>query len=320
MPPADNDTNENDSPDLTAPPEGATTPDTPEAPAEDVDTETETPEADPSPEGESTESDEQVEESDESESEDEPAAEQAPVQGKSDDLEEVRRELAALRSERQIMLELLKERQQKVVTPPPPDPTADVPDEVLRMALFGDTTGQWQSVPQDMKAKAVKLAQEHVSRTIREARSPKVRVEGLKDELNQAVFEQVAPLVEDYHSRKAREVADKHLTPLKDPVVEKRAKELFAEMPGSKSTNWKDIERALQAAASQARAEALEKRFQEQENRSKAKQVQKGSTGGTKLKSGTKGSSPKPSIDNPPPMKPGERLSDYNARIKTLLG
>lgn len=313
--------NENDSPALTGAPEGATTSETPEAPAESADPADETPEADPSPEGESTDEGEQSEESTEIEIEDEPAAPKAPDQAKTNDLEEVRRELAALRSERQVMLELLRESRQKVTTPPPaPDPTADVPDDVLRMALFGDSTGQWQSVPQDVKAKAVKLAQEHVSRTIREARSPKVRVEAIKDELNQAVFEQVAPLVEDYHSRKAREVAEKHLTPLKDPVVEKRAKELFAEMPGSKSTSWKDIERALQAAASQARAEALEKRFQEQENKSKAKQVQKGSTGGTKLKSGTKGSAIKPSLEAPPPMKPGERLSDYNARIKALLG
>lgn len=307
--------NENENEDLTPAAAGDTTPNTPEAPAEGDEPQAEEPEVDLSDEEGSAAEGDETEESD-SESEDEPAAEQAPVQGKSEDQDDWRKEIASLREERRVMLDLLKERQQPPA-PPPPDPNADVPDEVLRMALFGDSTGQWKTVPQDIQAKALRLAQEHVSREIRAARSPKV----LKDEIQQAVFEQVAPLVEDYHSRKARELTERHLAPLKDPAMEARAKELFKTMPGANSANWRDIEKALEAAATKARAEVLEKRFREQDNKTKAGKVQKTGNGGTKLKPTGKPGTPAKVVskDSRPPMKPGERLTDYFDRIKSYL-
>lgn len=305
--------------DLTSTQEGGNTDSAPEGSPEGEDSETESSEDGPSQEGEL--SDEETEGSETEGSEEEEAADEAPPQGKSDvdPLAEIRQEIAGLKAERQALLGLLAERKQ-APAPPPPDPNADVPDDAIRMALFGASQEQWQPYSPEVRTKAFKLASEHVAREVRAARTPNVRVEGLKADLDRAVLEQVTPLLEDYHSRKAAELVTRHLSPLKDPTLEARARELFTTLPGAKSSNWGEIDLALKTAAALAKAESREKQDKARENKDKAKLVQKGSTGGTKLKGGGgKPNTAKFSANNLPPMKPGERASDYAARIKPYM-
>lgn len=183
------------------------------------------------------------------------------------------------------------------------------------MAMLGSTEEAWRAYPQEVRERAFKIARDHLDREIERAINP----QDVQGEVERKVLERVQPILEDFHSRRAREVRERHLTPLKDPAVEKRARELFPSMPGSQSTDWRDIEKAVQAAAAQARLEAHDRKLREQENKVKAAQVQKGVNGGSKLKaSGTSGNASKTSKE-PPPMKPGERLSDYAERLKAYL-
>jgi hypothetical protein len=284
---------------------------------------TEDPESDgtqggPSPEGELPNTGTEGEES--TGTEDEPAADEAPApEAKIDELAQFRQELAALKAERQVLLDLVKNQtREPQAIQPPPNPNSDVPTEAVIMAMYGvNDTNAWNALSPNVREKALKVARAHMDREALKALNPDAQ-----DEVEDRVMRRVAPLVEDYHSRRAREVREKHIDSLKDPVAEQRARELYSQMPGAGSHDWRDIERAVKAAATQARLEMAERKSKEQEIKEKAKKVQKGSAGGTKIKASTgpSGAAPKFSWDNPPPIQPGERLSDYTERLNKLLG
>ena len=276
------------------------------------------PQGGPSPEGELPTTGDQTEGS--TGTEDEPAAPEAPApEAKTDELAEFRQELAALKAERQVLLELVQSRNQQPQVQPPPNPNADVPTEAVIMAMYGvNDTNAWNALSPNVREKALKIARAHMERESQKALNPNA-----EDEVEDRVMKRVAPLVEDYHSRRAREVRERHIDTLKDPVAQQRARDLYSQMPGAGSHDWRDIERAVKAAATQARLEMTERRTKEQEIREKAKKVQQGSTKGTKIKaspgpSGT--TSTKFTWDNPPPINPGERLSDYTERLNKILG
>lgn len=288
---------------------------TPAAPEDPEGTEAGDNPSDESEDSPSQEGEQSVE--DPEEGSEEPAADEAPVEDDKPELTSLQKEVERLRAERaeerRVMLELVARSQRQEKAPPSDSPTAGITPDVMKMALFGGPSDQWNAIPADVRAKALKLANDYVARTTQEALNPNSseRVEAL-------VQERIAPLLEDYHDRKAREVTQRHFGKL-DEQTKERAKELFKTT--NRSSDWRVIEQTMEACAAKAKLESLEKKAKDEQNKVKAQKVQSGKTGGTKLKPGKpNGSAPKFTASNPPPMKPGERMTDYYERIKSLQG
>lgn len=288
--------------------------DTPDDESEDDDDE-------PGPD-ESGEQGEESEESDEPESEEGDETEESTDEEDEPEEPETDDPLAHLRSEvereRALNAKLMDMIQSKSPAAPSNqvDTYDDVPDDLLKLAVFGAPQEAYANFNPAAVARAKQAADRHWSAVLKAVRNPEVAFEQIKGKVDGIVNERVAPLHRDFAMRKADSLAEKFLKPLPGPL-QKRAQELFKTLPGSKSTSWDDVERDLAISVKLAKAESLDKDHKSKTQKVKAGQVQRKAAGGGKLK-GTKTPTATGTPANGRPRKDDkESWVEYHARLKT---
>lgn len=212
-------------------------------------------EIDPSDdEGESFDDDlDDDESSTEDEDGDEPGEETPqPTQGES----EIEQRVKKAEQERDALLAaiLQQNKPQPVKSEGPPEES--VPEQVMRLVLFGATEDQLKTVPPETLAKARKIAEGYAADEVRFALNPKARYEKVRDLVLQDMTQLLGPILQDYHTRQAQEAVNRHLNPL-PPKLQERAKAIFRGLPGASSTDWGVLANTMEVAAKLAEFEAL---------------------------------------------------------------
>lgn len=229
----------------------------------------------------------------------------------------LREEITQLREERMALLKLLgQQAPPKQPVPEKKSDTDDLPLNVIRLALGGATKEEWERIPASQKEKVQRFLAEHNEREARYVADPALRYkEVYRQKVLEDVFEVLNPVLKDYHERRAQGAVERHLTPLKDPKLQSRAREIYAQLPGARSASWDDQEQALRAAAGLAKLERLEQQQANVRQGKAAQNVQRQATGGKGLKATPKtgGSQASKAL---PEMKEHESLMDYYERIK----
>jgi hypothetical protein len=259
-----------------------------------------------------SEGDEQPEETDETpeESEDEPSSNA--------------KQIALLQEQIKLLTHVALKGGNQVPTPQaPPTPTEDeVPDQILRAVLFGGPESvDWTKLPSGLRDKVTPIAERYLKSEILAARNPTARYQQIQSLVAQDVFTLIEPLLSDYHNRNADSIKAKHLDPLKDPKLRKRAEAIYRDLPGSRASTWADREKTMRAAVATAKAEAFDKKASDQKQKTSAGKAQQKAAGGGKLR----GSSPTSGRAGPgktttfPDMKKGESVVAYAKRIGKLI-
>lgn len=200
---------------------------------------------------------------------------------------------------------------------PRSDPTPEVSEDAVRLALFGGNEEQWKRIPESEKARALKIAEDYARREVKAALSPKARYEQIREQVLSEVAAFLDPVMSDFHQRRAAEIVQKHLDPIKDPTVRKRAEALFRENPGSASTSWKDLDTVLGTSVKLAMAEAREKAVAEKKAKIESEKKQdKAAKHKLKNRSATPGAVAK-KVAPPASLKDGESLMEFYERLKS---
>lgn len=201
----------------------------------------------------------------------------------------------------------------KPVVESPPVP--DVSEDAVRFALFGGPDdARWKALTERERAAALKVQQQYVDQEVRAALNPKARYDSIREQVLKDVLEQIQPITQEFHNRQAKEIVGRHLDPIKDPEVRKRAESLFQESPGAQSTKWSDLDKAMGWAAKVALAEAKEAKAAANQQKQNAQKVQ---TAAAKPKLKTPGKGPGAAKAKPNKgltMKDGESLMDFFQR------
>lgn len=255
-----------------------------------------------------TETDEGSPETDEDTDEDSPDLTLLALQTRAD-------ENAALNAK---LVELLGQQTKAKNVVPKADDYADVPDDLLKMALFGAPPEAFQQFPQTLIDRARTAAKAHADRTIKLLRNPAALLEDLKGQIQELVNSRVRPIEDDYSTRRANELAEKHFK--KHPKeVQDRVKDVFNSLPGGSSSNWSVIERDLKLAERVALAETSVKGNKADANKRTTQKIQRIAAGGGKLKGSKKvGQGAAPGPKSRPSKRNDESYSQYAARLEKL--
>lgn len=211
------------------------------------------------------------------------------------------------------LVDLLSQRQEKAK--PKADDFADVPDDLMRIALFGGATEQIMSRFTPVQVERARTAAEaHAARQIRYVRNPAAMLEDLKDRVTELVSQRVRPIEDDYTQRRANDLASRYFTK-HDKNVQERIRTTFNTMPGSNGDDWKTIEANLKLAEKLALLETQSKGSKADSQKKTAKKVQQIAAGGGKLR-GTqtaKGNGSSPSAR--PTKKDDETYEQFGRRL-----
>lgn len=187
-------------------------------------------------------------------------------------------QIAALTKRQDDLLSMVRSLvEAKQVQAPKPEvrnPVPDVSEEAVRLALFSGDETRWKALTERERAEALKVQQAYVDREVKAALNPKFRYDQMKDDFLRDVAEFMQPVLQEHHNQQAAKIVGRHLDPIKDPSVRKRAEALFQESPGSKSSNWSDLDKALGMSAKLALAEARDRKIAEQQQKVQGRKVQ----------------------------------------------
>ena len=261
----------------------------------------ELPEDDDSP---STEDDESAEadepdteevEQEEKEGDDDEVVEDEPKAEAKDDPRdaeiEALKELA--RSQNQQLIDILGKQvalnQQQAQAPKEPQAPA-IRDEVAQLALFGGDEEAWKALSPVERAEGTKFAKAYMARVTRHAKNPEALYTDLVQAQVQAEIQKaMAPLLQDTHKQRGQVLIERHAKDLLENHRE-RLLEVFNELPGSRSDNWKDLEASLKAASTLVRNEVSRQDLETRERKVETSKRQKRANKEAAQKRGRRGS------------------------------
>lgn len=299
-------------------------------------TDTDDPEADPSEEGESTDEEDPSEEGEETDADasdevvedgetDNPPAEQDPPEEETEEPppppQEDPRDARIAQLEKRYE-QLLQHTLSQQKPTPPPTPALDVddlPDNVLNAVMFG-TQEQINQVSAaltgEQRAKAQKLLERHrKAQIVLATKGPAAFYEAVREQVIQDVSALVQPLALAYEEQQVESMIRKHLGPIKDKEVRKRAVQIFAGTPGARSASWQDRDQALELSVKAAQGEEARRVAADKTQKNKAGKAQGQANGGKKLKGTNPKSSGAPPKKKSLAMRDNESLSQYEARL-----
>lgn len=251
----------------------------------------------------------------------EPTKDAPPAQPDPRDAEIDR--LKDLVAQSQQIVSLLVEQQTQRATLPtaPAAPKHQVPEEAVKLALFGGDDDAWKALPAQTRSEAQKIARTYAEREARAALDPSARFAEIQDQVNLAVADLVKPLMQDFYDRQAKSTFEAVAGDLKDPNDRRRLAEVYQTLPGSHSRSWDEQRAALETAAKLVQIERQTATLKTEEQRIQAKQRQQQANRATRLKDsgGGGGRRSAPTNDSPGRSREGETLLDYAARIKREL-
>lgn len=216
------------------------------------------------------------------------------------------------------LVDLISRSQQAKPEQPKPkaDDFADVPDELLKLAMMGMVTPEALArYPKETVERTRVALEAHTARQLRYLRNPDALLQDMQAKIEELVNARVRPIAQDFHQRKADELAAKFFHSL-DKNVHPRFREVFSSLNGSDSGDWTVVARNMEIANKLVKAEILEKQGKAVDQKKSAKKAQKQAAGGGKL-TGKKPSNGAP-VDQGgrPKMVKGESIVDYALRLK----
>lgn len=280
------------------------------------------------PEGESDESseadddgdEEPTEEVDAEEPKEEEVEEETPVSPPAVDPQAT---IAAMQHQIALMSNLLLGQQKPAPAPSAPEHD-DLPDQLIREAIFGGDPEKFKALPVDTQRRVTQVWERYSTKEARYAKNPALRYqEEIQEHVQQHVMAIVQPVLQDLQEREIDRLTQRHLAPLGDEKnpIRQRAVDIFTTLPGSKGT-WPEREKVLAAAVVMARAEALSRKSDAEKKKLGAKKVQARAAGGGKLKgalpkSGNGASGKIPSMgDNESPLDYARRIQKHVKNMK----
>lgn len=216
----------------------------------------------------------------------------------------------------QRILDILAQQHQRLQAPPAA-PKVDLPDDVIRMALFGGATEEdWNRLPPDQKRAARDMAQAYAEREIRYAKDPEARLKELRPLIQQEARALVAPYLQERETARAREVFTKHAGDL-DATDRKRLQEIYSTIPLSQSPHFEDQAAAFELAAERVRVEKERRSLQESKVRVATRESQQKAARAASRKGSRKGSGNTPAPNVRPPMGEFESPLEYAERLRS---
>jgi hypothetical protein len=191
-----------------------------------------------------------------------------------------------------------------------------IPEEAVRLALFGGDEEAWKGLPPKTRADAQKVAKDYAEREARYALNPALRYQDIREQVLNDVLGQLEPVIQEYHNQRAAKVVETHVGKITDPADKKRLGEILATVPGSKSRDWDDRARALEIAGKLLDAEKKQASIAKAEQKltAKERQQQANKAAASRQKRG-KAAPPPGNQRRAPRLEEGESLADFADRL-----
>lgn len=154
----------------------------------------------------------EVEDEPEAEEPAEPEPEPEPADPEPDLREELRRLQEARKADLELQTKLLDmlEQQRAAKAVPQTPPRETLPEEVARLALFGDASdqGAWSRLDPVTQQKATKLREEYANREVRLAQNPDLRYQEIRDHVLAEIRQAMAPVVQEREALTVQKIFD----------------------------------------------------------------------------------------------------------------
>lgn len=231
--------------------------------------------------------------------------------------EEIQSRLAAQEQRNQQLLLLLHQQQQaqQHAAQVARQQSADIPIEAMKLALFGASEEAWQDYDPSIRQKAQARAKDEMTSMAEAALDRRGFYERqIAPIVDRVIAARMAPLSETHNQTMAAQIFNRHAGDL-EPPLKGRVHEVFSQMPGADSSDWRVLERALEMSVRLAKAETKEKTIAERERKVQTSKRQKDANrkAARRQRSGGRGKSP---ASNAPKLEPGMDLVKYAEKLR----